>query len=177
VTPVRYEASEDRSDGPPLEEESADPTRRGAVVLVGTVAVLALFVVIFFIAGVHRNYQVTQLQDHGVRVDITVTGCLGVSSGSGSTPATWTCTGSFVLDGHRHNEVIGAVTTYYALGSHIRGVSVPSNPSLLSTVQAVKHEHPSMSVFVVPTIFSVVLLFFVAWLLRIRRRGFPVSTP
>jgi hypothetical protein len=170
VTPVRYEASEETPAEKPPGEGGPRGGRTGSIALLITGMVLVVFIAFLFIAGVHRNNQVTQLQHQGVPVDIIVSGCLGVSSGSGSTPASWTCTGSFSVGGHRHKEVIGGVSTFQPVGRHIDGVTVPNNPSLLSTAQAVAHEHPSKSVFVVPVVLLVVLVFLAAWLVRIRRR-------
>src|SRR5580692_10409535 len=45
----------------------------GALLLVA----LALAVVIFFVAGLHKNTQISQLRHHGVPVRFTVSGCIG----------------------------------------------------------------------------------------------------
>jgi hypothetical protein len=170
VTPVRYEASDRRSDKQ-RQAAAANVVHRIHPMVQGVVlVVIVLLIALFFVGGVHRNNQVTRLRQHGVPVDVTVTSCLGVAAGSGSTASTFTCNGEFTLDGHRHNAVIGGVTTYRPAGQHLRGVSVPGDPALLSTAQSVAAERASTSVFIVPIILTVALIGLVLWVVLARRR-------
>jgi hypothetical protein len=171
VTPVRYEASDRRSD---KQRQAAGagavdrihPTVQW-VVLVAMVILIALLVV----GGVHSNNQVTRLRQHGVPVDVVVTSCLGVAAGSGSTASTYTCSGDFSLGGHRHTAIIGGDSTYHPVGLHLRGVSIPGDPALLATAPSVAAEHASTSAFIVPAVLAVAVIALVLWVVRARRLG------
>ncbi len=149
--------------------------RRAAHVVVGICVVgLAVLVVLLFVAGVHKNAQITRLRQHGVAVEVTVSGCLGLLGGSGSNPAGYACRGTFTLDGHRYNEAIPG-NTLRPPGTKVRAVAASGNPPLLSTAHAVSTERASASVFIVPGILLVVLVFLVGGLVLRRRRTRPVS--
>lgn len=144
--------------------------RRVVRVIVGLCLLgLAILTVALFLAGVHRNAQITQLRQHGVRVEVTVTGCIGLAGGSGSNLAGYACRGAFTIGGHRYTENIPG-STFYAPGATIRSVTVPGDPALLSPVRSVDNEHTSWRVFILPTILLVVLVLCVAALLVRRRR-------
>jgi len=127
-------------------------------VLVGLVAVtLAVLVVILFVAGVHRNNQITELHQRGVAVEVRVSGCLGLLGGSGSNAAGYQCRGSYALDGHTYNEAIPG-DTLHPPGTKLRAVAVPGDPALLATAGAVAAEHASGRVFILPAVLLVVLV-------------------
>ena len=65
---------------------------------------LAVLVVVFTVAGVHKNSQINRLRHDGVPVTVTVTNCLGLMGGSGSNAAGYSCTGTFTIDGTRYTE-------------------------------------------------------------------------
>jgi hypothetical protein len=136
-------------------------------------AALAVLVVILFIAGTHKNSQITQLHRHGVPVAIRISGCRGLLGGSGSNPAGYACRGSFTLDGSRHNESIPG-NTLHPPGTMLRGVAVPGDPALVTTAGALAAEQASGRVFILPAILLVVLVFgtgaFVVTLRPRRRR-------
>jgi hypothetical protein len=137
--------------------------------IVGLVGLAAL-VVVFFLGGLHRNDQVDRLQHQGVPVTVTVTSCIGVAGGSGSTPATFTCQGSFTLDGQRHVEVIGGITTFLHTGTKVAAVTASGDPALLSAARSVATEHSSSSVYIVPAILLVLLAILVALAIWYERR-------
>jgi hypothetical protein len=177
-------ATADPSDRPgPVEEHdteavsvlrgpavSVNSKRIAQILLVLGMATLAVLGVLLLVSGAHRNAQITELHQHGQKVQISVSGCIGVASGSGSTPATFTCRGSFALSGHRHNEIIGGQTARLNVGSIVQGVAVPDDPALVATTRSVATEHTSFSVFILP----IVLLVAFAGLtivIVLRRRG------
>jgi hypothetical protein len=170
VTPVRYDASEERSDN--QGQTGASGAAHGIHPIVqGTILVaLAVIIVFLFVGGVHSNSQKTRLRNHGVSVDVVVTSCFGVAAGSGSTRSTFTCNGEFSLGGHRHAGIIGGDTTYQAAGAHVRGVADPSDPALFATARSVADEHASNSVYLVPIVLSVALIALVGWVVGTRRR-------
>jgi hypothetical protein len=132
--------------------------RRAARVFVGgSLIALAVVTGILFAAGVGKNTQINLLHQHGVPVTVTVSGCIGLMGGSGSNLAGYSCHGTFLLDGHRHSDAIPG-DTLLRPGSTVRGVSVSSDPGLLSTVGALATQHSSSRVFLLPTILLIVLV-------------------
>jgi hypothetical protein len=146
-----------------------DVRRAGAVLVgVGLVA-LTVLVVILFVAGVRKNAQVTSLRRHGTAVEVTVSTCRGLLGGSGSNAAGYACLGTFTVDGRRYTEAIPG-DTLYPHGATVRAISARGDPALLTTVGVLATEHSSWTVFIVPTILSVVLVLLVAALALRRRR-------
>lgn len=136
----------------------------------GSLCVIGLLVLIvsLFVAGANRNSRINDLRQHGVPIQATVTGCLGLLGGSGSNAAGYTCTGTFVVDGHRYTEGIPG-NTLYAKGSHVSLITVAGNPGLVATPTSVATDRASWRVFILPTALSVGLLA-AGGLLGIRRR-------
>ena len=146
-----------------------DIRRVGRVLGVLCLVALAALVIVLFLAGVHKNAEITRLHDDGVPVEVTISGCIGLLGGSGSNAAGYQCRGSFTLDGHRYNEPIPG-STLYPPGSKVRGVAVPGDPALVAKAGSVKAEQPSPKVFLFPTILLVALVLIVGALLLRRRQ-------
>jgi hypothetical protein len=145
----------------------------GRAVVVLCLVTLATLVIVFTLAGVHKNSQINRLRHDGVSVDVTVVHCLGLLGGSGSNAAGYSCTGTFSLDGSRHNETIPG-TGFLTPGSSLRAVVVPGDPALLSPVSVLAGEHASWDVYILPGVLFVVLaLFAVAIIVRGRRTPMP----
>jgi hypothetical protein len=140
------------------------------VLLLLGMATLAVLGILLLVSGAHRNAQITELHQHGQMVQISVSGCVGVASGSGSTPATFICRGSFALAGHHYNEIIGGQTTRLDVGSIVRAVAVPDDPALVATTQSVATEHTSSSVFILPLVLLAAFVGLVV-VVVVRRRG------
>jgi hypothetical protein len=167
-------------DGPLMTLRGAgvevDARRAGRVVVGVCISALAVLAVVLFVAGADKNAQITSLRHHGVPVEVTVSGCLGLLGGSGSNQAGYACTGTYTLGGHRHQEAIPG-NTFLATGAKLRGVTLPGDPALLSTVGAVATEHPSWRVFIVPTILVIIVVLLVGKLaLRRRHDSRPATT-
>jgi hypothetical protein len=148
--------------------------RRVAWVLVGA-GLLALVVtsVVLFVAGAERNAQIDQFHQHGVVVDATVSGCIGLMGGSGSNLVGYDCRATFTLDGHHYNEGFAGNTTPLT-GAKFRAVTVPGDPALLATVATVASEQASWRVFILPTVLlllALALALSAALLVRRRRRA------
>ena len=137
----------------------------GALLLVA----LAVAGVIFLVAGLHKNTQISQLRQHGVPVRFTVSGCMGLLGGSGSNPVGYACRGSYTLDGHRYNEPIPG-NSLHPPGAVLRAVAVPGDPALVITAPMLAGEHTSGTVFILPAVLLVVLALLVGALERRRRR-------
>jgi uncharacterized integral membrane protein len=143
--------------------------RRVAHVLIGACLVaLAVLIILLFVAGAHKNAQITRLRQHGVPVQVTVSRCLGQLGGSGSNQAGYSCQGTFTLDGHRFTEAIPR-SMLYPPGTTIRGIAVPGDPALLAPVRVVAAEHASWKVFVLPIILLAILMALVGALVLRRR--------
>jgi hypothetical protein len=136
---------------------------------------LAALVIVFTLAGIHKNSQIDRLRHDGVPVNVTVVHCLGLLGGSGSNAAGYSCTGAFSLDGTRHNETIPG-SGFLTPGSSLRAVVVPGDPALLSPVNVLAGEHASWDVYLLPGVLLVVLALFalaVTVVVRRRRRAPP----
>jgi hypothetical protein len=123
------------------------------------------------VAGANKNAQQTSLSRHGVPVEVTVTHCIGEMGGSGSSPAGYACTGTYTVDGQRYTEDIPG-NTLHATGATVQGLTVPGNPTLLSTASMVRAEPASWNVFILPTVLLIVLVGLVGllWFRHRRRR-------
>ena len=137
---------------------------------------LAVLVVVFTVAGVHKNSQINGLRDDGVPVTVTITHCFGLMGGSGSNAAGYSCTGTFTVHGSRYTESLPG-TAFHHIGSTVSATVVPDDPALVSPDNILKTEHSSLSVFVLPLILLVVLLLLVALIVVVRRRRARTAPP
>ena len=134
-----------------------DPRRAKQLVLVVCLVALAVVAVILLIAGVQKNDQADNLQQHGVEVNVTVDGCLGLLGGSGSNGAGFACKGTYTFDGRQYRQSIPG-NAQRIPGSVIRGVIVADDPTLLSTPALVAESPSSSTVFIAPAILFAVLV-------------------
>jgi hypothetical protein len=133
--------------------------RRVARFVVGFgILILAALTVIFLVAAIDHNSRFRQLEAHGVAVDVTVTGCVGMASGTGITEAGFKCRGTFTLGNHAYNEVIGGTADLQAVGQKLPAVVVPGDPSILYTARAVANTRTSWAVYITPTALLLVLI-------------------
>lgn len=159
-----------RLRGAPVE---VDARRFGRVLVALFIAGLALSSALLFAAGAAHNAGVDRLRQHGVPVEVTVSGCRGLLGGSGSNPVGYTCWGTFVLDGQRYREGIPG-NSLLAPGALLTMLSVPGDPSLLAAPGVVAAEHPSAKVFVLPAaLLGALALSGGVVVVRLRRGGQP----
>jgi hypothetical protein len=152
--------------GAPVEVDTRQVVRILIALIVATLAVLS---VTFFLSGLHRNSDVSNLQQHGVSVSVTVTTCAGELGGSGSNLADYRCVGTFILDGQRfHDTIPGHV--FRATGSKAEFVTAKNDPGLLATSLQVRTERTTWSVFVLPFLLLVILIAFLTEVVRRRTR-------
>jgi hypothetical protein len=146
-----------------------DP-RRARQWVVGVCMVL-LFVVamILLVAGIEKNSQADTLTNHGVAVNVKVTGCLGLLGGSGSNGAGYACKGTYIYQGRHYGKDIPG-NSRLVPGSTIRGVIAPGDPGLLSTPAEVAAQQASWSVFVAPGVLFFVFVLTLVVLIVMRRR-------
>jgi hypothetical protein len=139
------------------------------VVSVLVAIVIAVFIVVSFIAAVNDNARLGRLKTQGVPVVVTVTNCTGHIGGSGSNAAGYTCYGKYRVHGVRYQEVIGSKTTSSASGTTVHGIADPSHPSTIELASAVAASSPSNSAFVVPGILAALFVTLSLVVVRARR--------
>jgi hypothetical protein len=127
-------------------------------------------------AATHNSRQ-TELQQHGVPVEVTVTQCSGFGSGIGETVVSYICRGAFALGGHRYNEVIGGIRSVHPVGQKLQAVTVPSDPGLLTLAGAVAKKHSSWTSYIPPIIVGAVTAALALALVLWPKRRQPVESP
>jgi hypothetical protein len=90
------------------------------------------------------------VRHHGVPVQVTVTGCQGISSGVGMGIEYWECRGTYSISGHSYNEVIGGSRARLETGQIVPAVAVPGQPRLLSA--AATGTHSDLKPYLAPII-------------------------
>lgn len=150
-----------------------DVRSAGRVVIVIGLAGLAALFAVLSLAGVQKNSQIERLRQHGIPVEVTVSGCLGLMGGSGSNLVGYQCRGTYTIGGHRYDEGIPGVG-FHAPGSKLAGITVAADPALFTTAATLATEHASARVFVLPLIlFCTELLLMGALFLRRRHLHCP----
>lgn len=137
---------------------------------------LSAAVAVLSVAGVRKNAQITSLRAHGVPALVTVSGCMGQLGGSGSNPVGYACRGAFTLGGRRYDDAIPG-NADRPPGTTLHGVTLRSDPGLLSTPALVASERPSAQVFVLPALLCVLLVALTGTTLLVGRRPGPVTRP
>lgn len=134
-------------------------TRRLFRVVVGSAVVaLVALVVVLTIEAVHKNSRIDSLHHRGVPVDVTVTSCLGILSGTGITVTSFQCNGSFNLDGRSYNAAITGSNVNHTAGDVVQAVADPKHPTSVSTATALVNAHSSWRAFIAPAVLFVVLV-------------------
>jgi len=135
------------------------------------VVVLLALAVALTLSAAHGNAHLTALRHHGVPVQVTVTGCLGISSGIGMGVEYWQCRGSYSLGGQTYNEVIHGSRSMLDAGRRLPAIAVPGQPTLLTTVSGVAKAHSGSTLYVVSALLAVAAIgVILAWVLLSRRR-------
>jgi hypothetical protein len=149
---------------------SVDVHRVGRVAIALCVATLAIVAVVLFVAGAKKNAQINELRTDGVTVKVTVTGCVGLLGGSGSNAAGYACRGTYTFRGHRYDEAIPGNVNLIP-HSTLPVVIARGEPGLVSTVEAVRADHTSWRVFIVPAVLALLVVVAIAVLLVKRGRS------
>jgi hypothetical protein len=135
------------------------------------VLILAVLTAVFIGIAVHHNSRATSLKEKGVPVAVTVTGCVGLASGTGITGTGFTCRGSYSLAGRHYNEQIGGTAKLFAVDQKISGVTVRDEPTVLYTASSAQTMHSTWTVYVTPAVLLVVLVAAVVFRRRVTRPG------
>ncbi|HEY0871675.1 MAG TPA: hypothetical protein VGD55_14850 [Acidothermaceae bacterium] len=153
-------------------------TRRLFRVFVGSAVVaLVALVVALTIEAAHKNSRIDSLQHHGVPVDVTVTKCLGILSGTGITVTTFQCNGSFNLDGRSYNAVIAGSNLNHSPGDVVKAVADPKHPTSISTATSLVNTHSSWRAYTAPAILLVLLLVLILFAFWWSRRNANARLP
>jgi hypothetical protein len=151
----------------------AEPQRIGGrfwfVVCVLVFVVIAVFIVVSFVAAVNDNTRMTRLKTIGIPVAVTVTNCTGHIGGSGSNAAGYTCYGKYRVHGVHYQAIIGSKTTSSPTGASVRGIADPSHPSTVELASAVAGSSSSDSAYVIPSILAVLFIGLIVFIVRVRR--------
>ena len=154
----------EESGAPGSDEEPTDPDRVGALRGAGVqvdaarikylAAVLGLVVVVavagvLLVARIRKNSQIDALKANAVPVELTVTHCQALIGGTGSSPAGFECTGTYVYEGHHYSEGVPG-TEMLPVGTTVHGIVASGDPGLFSTFATVASEHTSMARVVLP---------------------------
>jgi hypothetical protein len=106
--------------------------RRLTAVLAGLLAAAVAAVLLAGTVGAVREARrVSRIQQDGVVVPVTVTGCVGLGSGTGVTVSGYRCRGAFSLGGRRHEAVLRGSDRLLPTGSRQTGVTLPADPEVL----------------------------------------------
>ena len=143
-------------------EGVVDTRRLFQVLLALAIATLAAFVVVLAIAAAHQNSRTHTLQRRGVPVDVTVTSCLGILSGTGITVTSFQCTGSFELAGRSYNAVIAGSSANHAAGDVVKAIADPKHPTSVATPSSLANVHSSWRAFIAPAVLFLVLVLLIA---------------
>jgi hypothetical protein len=146
-----------------------DGRRVAGYILGFGVLIFAVLTVVFTGIAVHHNSRATSLKQKGVPVQVTVTGCVGLASGTGITGTGFTCRGSYTLADRQYTEQIGGTANLFTVGQKISGVAVRDEPSVLYTASSAQTMHSTWTVYVTPAALLVVLLGTEVFRRRVRR--------
>jgi len=151
-----------------------DAARVGYLAAVLGLAVVVVVAGVLLAAGVKKNSQIDSLKSADVvPVDLTVTKCLALVGGTGSSPAGFECTGTYTYRGATYTEGVPG-SGDLPVGSTVHGIVAVGDPGLFSTPRAVASEQVSAVRVVVPAAVLVVALGGLVWVvLRRRRRATP----
>ena len=132
-------------------------------VLVGSaVVVLAVLVAVLTIQAVDKNSRIDNLRHRGVPVDVTVTDCLGILSGTGITVTSFQCNGSFELAGRSYHAVIDGSNANHAAGDVVKAIADPKHPTSVRSASSLANAHSSWRVFIAPAVLFLVLMLLIA---------------
>ena len=149
---------------------AVEPRQVKRVVTVVVIVALAASAVALAISAGRDNARANRLQQHGVPVVATVSGCSGISSGIAMAIEYWECRGTYSLGGQQFNEVIRGSRAHLNPGQTVAAVAVPGEPALLSTAAAAAGQHSPWSSYVIAIVLGAVALALVVLLVLWSRR-------
>jgi hypothetical protein len=134
-----------------------DRARVVRFILVAVLVILVASTIVLAVSAATHNARLDRLRHQGVPVQVTVTGCSGVSSGIGMAIEYWECRGTYSLAGHSYNQMIGGSRALLQPGQQLPAVAVPGHPALLSTVAAA-NKSSAWSAYLTPIVLGALAL-------------------
>lgn len=151
--------------------------RKVAAVLVA-IALLVLVAVIveLTVSATRQSDQVSRLKNHGVPVELTVTRCLGISSGVGMGIEFWQCSGTYSLAGQSYDETIAGSRTHLQTGQTLEVIADPGRPNVVWLPSSLARQDPSGTAYIAPAVLTLILVaaLIAVWLVR-KRLGVGLS--
>jgi hypothetical protein len=90
------------------------------------------------VSTVNQNSRADKFGTQGVPVEVTVTGCTGISSGIAQAVQYYECRGTYTVNGRQYNEVIGGIRSQLPEGQTVHAIAAKGDPALVSTAGAAK---------------------------------------
>lgn|GEM_PF-2885912 len=146
------------------------------LVLLGTYVLCALLLVSVFFATVTNQQRIERMHNNGIPARAIVTSCTGQIGGSGSNSAGYVCTGTYSVQHHRYEGVIGGLISLRSPGSVVGIVVDPDNLGSCETASLARSQRDSGLAYALPGTLTVLLLgCFLAPTLRKRLSPSPTS--
>jgi hypothetical protein len=120
------------------EDQTAYVRGAGGTITLGTVrritewsciVVLAALLVVLVLQASSENERKSRLRSVGVPVEVTITACYGIASGTGITHQGFSCSGTFSLGAHGYNENFAGTNTDHIPGQVVSAVVDPRHPA------------------------------------------------
>jgi hypothetical protein len=151
-----------------------DTARAGRIAVALVLVALVVVGSVLLVAGYRKNEQIDQLRSEGVPVQVTISHCLGLMGGTGSSPAGYECTGTYTYRGTRYAEGVPG-STFYPDRAAVAGVVASGDPGLLSTPSTIASSHTSSTLYIVSALLLGSAAAIGGWLVVRRRRGRPAG--
>jgi hypothetical protein len=139
------------------------------VILVGVLLALLTIIIALTISAARENARADTVRHRGVPVQVSVTGCQGISSGIGMGIEYWECRGTYHLAGRSYNEVMGGSRAHLQDGQTVSATAVPGRPGLLSTAKV--GTYSDLAPYIAPIVLGALLLMSLVAVLWWSRRG------
>jgi hypothetical protein len=147
------------------------------VLVASAIVVLAVLLAVLTIQAADKNSRIDNLRHRGVPVDVTVTDCLGILSGTGITVTSFQCSGSFELAGRSYHAVIAGSNANHAAGDVVKAIADPKHPTSISSASSLVNAHSSWRAFIGPAVLFLLLVLLIAGAVWRSRRNSAQRSP
>lgn len=120
-----------------------DSRRVGLVAAWAGVALLALCTVFLAVHAASQHSTSDRLRSRGTAVQVTVTGCSGITSGIGFGVEYYDCQGSYLDGGVTRQALIHGSRVERQVGDVVQAVVVPGDPGTLTLASALARSSPT----------------------------------
>ena len=146
-----------------------DPARLGRILLVLIGAAVAALTVVFAVEAFQRNARVDALRDRGVAIEASVSGCVGLASGTGITEVGYQCRANFTYGGRAFNEPIHGTAQLFPVGQKVAAIAERGNPAIAYTAASVGMMRSTWTVWITPLALLLLLVMTVLFRRRLGR--------